>query len=490
MKTKLGQMDPVAFTELGEELITYPSMLDRLAGLDDPDHRARRRERPRPPWPRRRSRRRRIPGAELVVIPDAADSPQEENRDAWLAAVSRAPRRGSTDRTRQRDVGGLRWPRSDRAGSTSPWLTGEPPRVGPRRGSRTCGSGSRRTSPTGSRSAPRSRRTTGASWSSTSGAASPTRRRTSVDADTIIVVFSTTKGATAICANKLAQEGRLDVDAPVVEYWPEFGQAGKENVPGELPALAPGRAGVGRRPMTLERGARVGPGDRRARRRRRAGSPGTQHGYHATHLRLARRRGGPARDRQERRHVLPRRDRRSRSTSTSGSACPEEHEPRVARSSAASAGHRRRRGSERSDPRRADRPVRRPRHHARQGALAPGGAFTDSDTFNSPRRARGRDPGRRRHQRRPVDRPHVRGVRRRGRRHPHPHPGAADATPPPSARRARTPSSWTSTSSSVSASSCRRPSSQLGGTALVRALRDGRLGRLGRSRRRARRSAT
>ena len=29
------------------------------------------------------------PGAELVVIPDAAHSPQEENRDAWLAAVNR-----------------------------------------------------------------------------------------------------------------------------------------------------------------------------------------------------------------------------------------------------------------------------------------------------------------------------------------------------------------------------------------------------------------
>src|SRR5690349_14858649 len=37
--------------------------------------------------------------------------------------------------------------------------------------------------------------------------------------DTIIGVFSTTKGATAICAHKLAQEGKLDVDAPVVEYW-------------------------------------------------------------------------------------------------------------------------------------------------------------------------------------------------------------------------------------------------------------------------------
>ena len=42
--------------------------------------------------------------------------------------------------------------------------------------------------------------------------------------DTIILVFSTTKGATAICANKLAQEGRIDVDAPVADWPPSFSQ--------------------------------------------------------------------------------------------------------------------------------------------------------------------------------------------------------------------------------------------------------------------------
>jgi CubicO group peptidase (beta-lactamase class C family) len=36
---------------------------------------------------------------------------------------------------------------------------------------------------------------------------------------------------TAICANRLAEEGRLDLDAPVAEYWPEFAQAGKERIP-------------------------------------------------------------------------------------------------------------------------------------------------------------------------------------------------------------------------------------------------------------------
>jgi CubicO group peptidase (beta-lactamase class C family) len=49
--------------------------------------------------------------------------------------------------------------------------------------------------------------------------------------DTLQLVFSTTKGATAICANLLAQRGELDVDAPVTEYWPEFAAAGKRDVP-------------------------------------------------------------------------------------------------------------------------------------------------------------------------------------------------------------------------------------------------------------------
>lgn len=47
--------------------------------------------------------------------------------------------------------------------------------------------------------------------------------------DTVSIVFSCTKGAVAICAHVLASRGLLDVDAPVVEYWPEFAQNGKEH---------------------------------------------------------------------------------------------------------------------------------------------------------------------------------------------------------------------------------------------------------------------
>lgn len=49
--------------------------------------------------------------------------------------------------------------------------------------------------------------------------------------DTIVNTYSTTKGMTAICAHRLVEQGRLDLDAPVAQYWPEFAAAGKAQIP-------------------------------------------------------------------------------------------------------------------------------------------------------------------------------------------------------------------------------------------------------------------
>jgi CubicO group peptidase (beta-lactamase class C family) len=49
--------------------------------------------------------------------------------------------------------------------------------------------------------------------------------------DTIVNVYSTTKGLTATCAHRLVDQGKLDLDAPVAKYWPEFAQAGKADLP-------------------------------------------------------------------------------------------------------------------------------------------------------------------------------------------------------------------------------------------------------------------
>jgi CubicO group peptidase (beta-lactamase class C family) len=47
---------------------------------------------------------------------------------------------------------------------------------------------------------------------------------------TIVNVFSTTKAITALCAHMLVDAGSLDVDSPVARYWPEFAQAGKQQI--------------------------------------------------------------------------------------------------------------------------------------------------------------------------------------------------------------------------------------------------------------------
>ncbi len=48
--------------------------------------------------------------------------------------------------------------------------------------------------------------------------------------DTLVNVWSTTKGMMALCVARLADQGRLDVGRPVAHYWPEFGANGKEQV--------------------------------------------------------------------------------------------------------------------------------------------------------------------------------------------------------------------------------------------------------------------
>jgi CubicO group peptidase (beta-lactamase class C family) len=49
--------------------------------------------------------------------------------------------------------------------------------------------------------------------------------------DTLVNVYSTTKGPTALCAHLLADRGQLDFDAPVARYWPEFAAADKGEIP-------------------------------------------------------------------------------------------------------------------------------------------------------------------------------------------------------------------------------------------------------------------
>jgi len=48
--------------------------------------------------------------------------------------------------------------------------------------------------------------------------------------NTLASVFSGTKGLTSTCIHLLADRGEIDLQAPVARYWPEFGQAGKQDI--------------------------------------------------------------------------------------------------------------------------------------------------------------------------------------------------------------------------------------------------------------------
>lgn len=54
------------------------------------------------------------------------------------------------------------------------------------------------------------------------------RRKIPVMPDTPFLVYSVTKAFTAICVHQLVEQGKIDLDAPIATYWPEFGCKGKE----------------------------------------------------------------------------------------------------------------------------------------------------------------------------------------------------------------------------------------------------------------------
>jgi CubicO group peptidase (beta-lactamase class C family) len=99
--------------------------------------------------------------------------------------------------------------------------------------------------------------------------------------DHLQLVYSTTKGATAVCAHVLAERGELDFDAPVTDYWPEFKAHGKADVP--VSWLLCHKVGLPDvdRPMTYEQALAWDPVVEALADSVPLWEPGTQHGYHA-----------------------------------------------------------------------------------------------------------------------------------------------------------------------------------------------------------------
>ncbi len=99
--------------------------------------------------------------------------------------------------------------------------------------------------------------------------------------DTLVNVYSTTKGMAALCAQRLVDAGALELDAPVARYWPEFAAAGKRDIP--VRWLLSHRAGLAAVRDTLPDEALY---DWHAMCRALAAEtpwwqPGETHGYHA-----------------------------------------------------------------------------------------------------------------------------------------------------------------------------------------------------------------
>jgi CubicO group peptidase (beta-lactamase class C family) len=102
--------------------------------------------------------------------------------------------------------------------------------------------------------------------------------------DTLVLVYSTSKGLAAMTLALLHSRGLLDYEERVATYWPEFAQAGKGHV--TVRQLLGHEAGL---PVVDERldPALLEDFDRLAdaiARQRPAWQPGTRHGYHGVSL--------------------------------------------------------------------------------------------------------------------------------------------------------------------------------------------------------------
>jgi CubicO group peptidase (beta-lactamase class C family) len=103
-------------------------------------------------------------------------------------------------------------------------------------------------------------------------------REKSWTADTIVLVWSATKGIGSACVLHALQQHKIELNRPVVEFWPEFGQAGKDKI--KLEQLLSHQAGLcalDQRVDVVDYGGVI----RALEAQAPLWPPGTGHGYHA-----------------------------------------------------------------------------------------------------------------------------------------------------------------------------------------------------------------
>jgi CubicO group peptidase (beta-lactamase class C family) len=97
-------------------------------------------------------------------------------------------------------------------------------------------------------------------------------------ADTLVLVWSATKGIGSACVLHVLQEHEIRIDRHVAEFWPEFAQAGKERITlSQLLSHQAGLCALDARVDILDYGAVI----RALEVQKPLWTPGTAHGYHA-----------------------------------------------------------------------------------------------------------------------------------------------------------------------------------------------------------------
>jgi len=104
------------------------------------------------------------------------------------------------------------------------------------------------------------------------------RREKPWEPDTLVLVWSATKGIGSACVLHVLQEHRIGIDRIVAEFWPEFAQAGKEKITlAQLLSHQAGLCALDARVDVLDYSAVI----RAIESQKPLWPPGTAHGYHA-----------------------------------------------------------------------------------------------------------------------------------------------------------------------------------------------------------------
>ena len=98
------------------------------------------------------------------------------------------------------------------------------------------------------------------------------------EADTLVLIWSATKGIASACVLHVLQEHRIGIDRCVADFWPEFAQAGKEKITlAQLLSHQAGLSALDARVDILNYDAVI----RALELQKPLWLPGTAHGYHA-----------------------------------------------------------------------------------------------------------------------------------------------------------------------------------------------------------------